>query len=96
MLFCHAFLQVPSSLLFRKIVIVVFTPSPQLVMLGQVKPGEEVETQGRISALLASGLASWRGSENQEPSSPLDQVSQGQCCESGTFWHVSGSVDPYL
>jgi hypothetical protein len=50
---------------------------PQLVMLGQVKPGEEVETQGRISALLASGLASWRGSENQEPSSPLDQVGQG-------------------
>jgi hypothetical protein len=48
-----------------------------LVMLGQVKPGEEVETQGRISALLASGLASWRGSENQEPSSPLDQVGQG-------------------
>jgi hypothetical protein len=46
-------------------------------MLGQVKPGEEVETQGRISALLASGLASWRGSENQEPSSPLDQVGQG-------------------
>ncbi len=48
-----------------------------MVMLGQVKPGEEVETQGRISALLASGLASWRGSENQEPSSPLDQVGQG-------------------
>jgi hypothetical protein len=40
----------------------------------QVKPGEEVETQGRISALLASSLASWRASDNQEPSSPLDQV----------------------
>ncbi len=75
--FCHALLQVPSPLLFRKIVVIVLTACPQLVMLGQVKPGEEVETQGRISALLASGLASWRGSENQEPSSPLDQVGQG-------------------
>ena len=39
-----------------------------------MRKGEEVEQQGRISALLASGLASWRGGETLESSSTLEQV----------------------
>jgi len=44
------------------------------LQLVEVRQGDDVEQQGRLTALLASGLASWRGNEAQEePSSPLDQ-----------------------
>jgi len=43
------------------------------LQLIEVRQGGEVEQQGRISALLASGLASWRGGDVVEPASPLDQ-----------------------
>jgi len=48
--------------------------TPDTVQLLEVRPGTEVEQQqGRLSALLASGLASWRGEAIEEPSVLLNQ-----------------------
>ncbi|XP_023338421.1 LOW QUALITY PROTEIN: rab GTPase-activating protein 1-like [Eurytemora carolleeae] len=51
------------------------------LQLIEVRKGEELEQQGRISALLASGLASWRGGETLESSSTLEQEDESDTDE---------------